>query len=391
MDPAVDAVYRAAWHGRRADPAAPATVELVDLGVAEPYYRPAVGYMGVAGRRRLGPHRARRQLRTALELGPHLRSLIVGADVMDIVRNDAARAEGRQIVARRDEGARGRSTDKAYDLFVALQVFEHLGTRQPEAFLEVRRVARNAILSLPIDWVMADPRNCHHLVTEERVLGWFAPVVPTKVVVGNPGHRKRLIYVFEDLPAPDAEPATGPSPTRRRLRAGRRPPPDPPAPASARPRAGSPAAGAPRARSPVWAMTTPIRISAAPTSWIGREDLVEEDPGERHDDQRLDRADERGLGRPDPARPGVERLDREERAQEPDRDEVRPGVGRDPVRGERPARQDRGTDEDHGRRADHQGRGRAAAVSAWPVVSVSWARRSVRSPASRADRMIQPA
>jgi len=88
-------------------------------------------------------------------------------------------------------------------------VFEHLGTRQPEAFLEVRRVARNAILSLPIDWVMADPRNCHHLVTEERVLGWFAPVVPTKVVVGNPGHRKRLIYVFEDLPAPDGEPAAG--------------------------------------------------------------------------------------------------------------------------------------------------------------------------------------
>ena len=41
------------------------------------------------------------------------------------------------------------------------------------------------------------------------MLGWFAPVVPTKVVVGNPGHRKRLIYVFEDLPAPDGEPAAG--------------------------------------------------------------------------------------------------------------------------------------------------------------------------------------
>ena len=179
--------------------------ELIDLGVAEPYYRPRRGYMNAAGLV-ASDLIERKDLRTALELGPHLRSLIVGADVMDVVRNERLRAEGRQIVHDATK-APWPFPDKAYDLFVALQVFEHLGTRQPEAFLEVRRVARNAILSLPIDWVMADPRNCHHLVTEERVLGWFAPVVPTRVVVGNPGHRKRLIYVFEDLPAPDAEPA----------------------------------------------------------------------------------------------------------------------------------------------------------------------------------------
>jgi hypothetical protein len=92
--------------------------------------------------------------------------------------------------------------DKSYDLFVAFQVFEHLGTHQAEAFREVRRVARHAILSLPIDWNMADPRNCHHLLREEAVLRWFAPVVPTRIVMGNPGHRKRLLYVFENLPAP---------------------------------------------------------------------------------------------------------------------------------------------------------------------------------------------
>jgi len=180
--------------------------ELIDLGVAEPYYRPRRGYMNAAGLV-ASDLIERKELRTALELGPHLRSLIVGADVMDVVRNERLRAEGRQVVHYATK-APWPFPDKAYDLFVALQVFEHLGTRQPEAFLEVRRVARNAILSLPIDWVMADPRNCHHLVTEERVLGWFAPVVPTRVVVGNPGHRKRLIYVFEDLPALDGEPAT---------------------------------------------------------------------------------------------------------------------------------------------------------------------------------------
>ena len=145
----------------------------------------------------------RRDLRTALELGPHLRSLIVGADVMDVVSREALRAEGRRVVhdATTVPWPFG---NKAYDLFVALQVFEHLGDRQPDAFREVRRVARHAILSLPIDWVMADPANCHHGLTHERVLGWFAPVVPTRVLVGNPGHRKRLLYIFEDLPAPDA-------------------------------------------------------------------------------------------------------------------------------------------------------------------------------------------
>jgi hypothetical protein len=61
---------------------------------------------------------------------------------------------------------------------------------------------------------MADPRNCHHGLTNERVLKWFAPVVPTRVVLGNGGHRKRLLYVFEDLPAPtvEAAPAGEPAP-----------------------------------------------------------------------------------------------------------------------------------------------------------------------------------
>jgi hypothetical protein len=154
-----------------------------------------------------------KHLRTALELGPHLRPLIRGADVMDIVHNARLELEGQAIIADASK-APWPVDDKTYDLFVALQVFEHLGTHQPEAFREVRRVARNAILSLPIDWVMADPRNCHHGLTNERVLKWFAPVVPTRVVLGNGGHRKRLLYVFEDLPAPtvEAAPAGEPAP-----------------------------------------------------------------------------------------------------------------------------------------------------------------------------------
>jgi hypothetical protein len=82
-----------------------------------------------------------------------------------------------------------------------MQVFEHLGTRQNEAFLEVCRIARHAIISLPIDWQMLDPTNCHHQISHEKALSWFRPVVPTRIHRGNPGPRKRLIYVFENLPS----------------------------------------------------------------------------------------------------------------------------------------------------------------------------------------------
>ncbi|MET0801920.1 MAG: hypothetical protein ABWZ53_12215 [Actinomycetota bacterium] len=78
-------------------------------------------------------------------------------------------------------------------------MFEHLGTSQRGAFDEVRRVACHAIISLPIEWEMDDPRNPHHGIPHERVLSWFAPTVPTRVIVGSPGYRQRLIYTFEDL------------------------------------------------------------------------------------------------------------------------------------------------------------------------------------------------
>jgi hypothetical protein len=183
--------------------------EIAELGAAIPYYRARTGYLGItAGIARTLIERD--GLTTALELGPNRQPLILGADVMDIRLQPDLNTTGRQISA--DATAVPWPVpDKAYDLFVALQVFEHLGTRQADAFREVRRVARNAILSLPIDWDMADPRNCHHQLRHDKVLAWFAPVVPTRVVEGNGGRRTRLIYVFEGLQAPD--PAAAPDDT----------------------------------------------------------------------------------------------------------------------------------------------------------------------------------
>jgi hypothetical protein len=162
-----------------------------------PYAKGRWAYTSVAGA--IADELIRRDhLRSALELGPYLRPLIVGADVMDLAHHADLQAEG-AVIIHDATVTPWPIADRRYDLFVALQVFEHLGDRQNAAFAEVRRIARHAIISLPIDWVMDDPTNSHHMISHERALSWFAPIAPTRVELGNPGPKKRLIYVFENL------------------------------------------------------------------------------------------------------------------------------------------------------------------------------------------------
>src|SRR5690606_25562886 len=119
----------------------------------------------------------RRGLVSALELGAHAVPLVHGADVFDL-RPSVEVAPPARVVKGDARTTPWPFGDRSYDLFVALQVFEHLGNRQAEAFREVRRVARHAIVSLPIEWEMADPTDCHHRIPHARALSWFHPVVP---------------------------------------------------------------------------------------------------------------------------------------------------------------------------------------------------------------------
>jgi Methyltransferase domain len=164
-----------------------------------PYYEGRWSYTSVAMAQASGLVK-RRRLRTALELGAPLRPIIVGAHVMDVIARPELDARVPITVHDATESP-WPFDDKSYDLFVALQVFEHLGDAQREAFHEVRRIAQNAIISLPIGWEMDNPLDKHHGISNEKALSWFAPVVPTRVVEGSGGKRRRLIYVFEDLPA----------------------------------------------------------------------------------------------------------------------------------------------------------------------------------------------
>lgn len=87
--------------------------------------------------------------------------------------------------------------DKQFDLFVALQVWEHLGTAQLAAFKEVRRIARTAVISFPLMWRSVPITDFHHGITMEQIAEWTAGCVPKKVVVMPPWTHKRAIYMFD--------------------------------------------------------------------------------------------------------------------------------------------------------------------------------------------------
>ena len=78
--------------------------------------------------------------------------------------------------------------EKEYDLFVALQVFEHLGDWQTEAFGEVSRVASQLSVRFRSTgrWTTLEKAPTA-LFSNERALSWFAPTVPNRVVLGNTG------------------------------------------------------------------------------------------------------------------------------------------------------------------------------------------------------------
>jgi hypothetical protein len=123
---------------------------------------------------------------SVLELGPYERPLIQGADLMDLtahipnVRFQHDASDVPWPVA-----------DKQYDLFVALQVWEHLSDYQREAFGEVIRCSRYALLSFPLNWNI--PGDCHHSIDEALIEEWTLFVKPIRsIVVSN-----RLVALWD--------------------------------------------------------------------------------------------------------------------------------------------------------------------------------------------------
>jgi hypothetical protein len=86
-------------------------------------------------------------------------------------------------------------TDKQYDLFIACQVWEHLATSQAEAFKEVMRVSKYAILSFPYLWKHGDAM--HRGITREQIDGWTCNIPPVAEQTAVAPDCKRLVMLWK--------------------------------------------------------------------------------------------------------------------------------------------------------------------------------------------------
>lgn len=137
---------------------------------------------------------------SVLELGPYQRPLIDGADIMD-----RAAYAGELTFPHDATIFPWPVADKSYDLFIATQVWEHLQGRQREAFGEVIRCSRAALLSFPIGWNCLG--DCHHGITEELVAEWTLHVPP--VQTRRVDARMIWLYEFDEITEPRVEHRVG--------------------------------------------------------------------------------------------------------------------------------------------------------------------------------------
>ena len=79
---------------------------------------------------------------------------------------------------------------KQFDLFIALQTWEHLN-KQADAFREVMRISKAAILSFPYKWGKGHDKR-HTGIDDKIISEWTCGVKPIKTMLIN----KRAIYVW---------------------------------------------------------------------------------------------------------------------------------------------------------------------------------------------------
>lgn len=84
-------------------------------------------------------------------------------------------------------------SDKAVDLFIALQVWEHLNN-QTAAFQEVMRISSSAILSFPYKWPEGKGHDNHHVgIDDKKINEWTCGIKPetTKLI------KNRMVCIWQ--------------------------------------------------------------------------------------------------------------------------------------------------------------------------------------------------
>ena len=124
---------------------------------------------------------------SVLELGPALFTVVKSSDIMRLPEVDKwgapSNVESKEYL--HDATKTPWPVESKYDLFIALQVFEHLVDNQAQAFQEVKRIAKHAVLSLPYKWdCPKDNANYpeHHMIDENTILEWTNGESPQKWV-----------------------------------------------------------------------------------------------------------------------------------------------------------------------------------------------------------------
>jgi len=147
-------------------------------------------------------------IQKVLELGPSFQTIVKNCDIMVKPENDVWGRPQKDISMEYEHDATKTPwpiKDKEYDLFIALQVWEHLGDKQEEAFKEVMRTSKMAILSFPYLWdCPKDNANYpeHHMIDEKIIAQWTLNVEPVKVIkIPRTGDRvskgPRIIYFWK--------------------------------------------------------------------------------------------------------------------------------------------------------------------------------------------------
>lgn len=127
---------------------------------------------------------------STLELGPYRLPIVCDGHTMD-------RHEYLHPTINHDACEFPWPVERDYDVFVALQVWEHLEGHQQQAFREVQRFASHAILSFPYEWDC--PTNpSHHGITKDVISNWTLNHEPSSVqIIPSTRNYRRILYHFE--------------------------------------------------------------------------------------------------------------------------------------------------------------------------------------------------
>jgi hypothetical protein len=165
-----------------------------EVATAAPYYRGRWPYFAEAMTMiRSIPGASDFDAENVLEIGPFQLPIVHGCHTMDNQDHGIPRTY------KHDGGnTPWPISNCAYDLVIALQVFEHFNGRQREAWGEIRRIADWAVVSLPHMWPKGRDLD-HEGISLETIIGWTGQQPVQVSIVPTPGSTLTRIVCLFDL------------------------------------------------------------------------------------------------------------------------------------------------------------------------------------------------